>query len=202
MIENGCLYKEYELPPVNDREALRYAGATENDPQAMSLLAEAKAILLPSLRPIAVIRTVDASVTGTECNIGGLTAESSALAYAMRGCFKAVAFAATVGIGTDRIIAKYERISGALAHMISSLASERIEALCDEISKSISELAEASGCSAAKRFSAGYGDLAIEFQRELFSLLKPEKYIGLTLNSSLIMSPSKSVSAIIGIKRK
>ena len=43
MIENGCLYKEYELPPVNDREALRYAGATENDPQAMSLLAEAKA---------------------------------------------------------------------------------------------------------------------------------------------------------------
>ena len=49
------------------------------------------------------------------------------------------------------------------------------------------------------RYSPGYGDLSLESQKQVFALLNPPKYIGVTLNDSLLMSPSKSVTGIIGI---
>ena len=49
------------------------------------------------------------------------------------------------------------------------------------------------------RFSAGYGDLPLGVQREIFAALDCPKHIGLTLNDSLLMSPTKSVTAIVGI---
>jgi cobalamin-dependent methionine synthase I len=55
--------------------------------------------------------------------------------------------------------------------------------------------------SLTRRFSPGYGDLPLEFQKTVFLLLNPEKYIGLTLSESLLMTPIKSVSAIIGIHK-
>ena len=49
------------------------------------------------------------------------------------------------------------------------------------------------------RFSAGYGDLSLSVQKDIFSVLDCARKIGLTLNDSLIMSPSKSVTAVVGI---
>ena len=54
-----------------------------------------------------------------------------------------------------------------------------------------------SGCSPG--FSPGYGDLPLDLQREIFAALDCPKRIGVSLNESLLMSPSKSVSAIIGL---
>ena len=51
------------------------------------------------------------------------------------------------------------------------------------------------------RFSAGYGDLPLEYQRRIFDLLDPPTHIGLTLNDSYLMSPSKSVTALIGVEK-
>ena len=49
------------------------------------------------------------------------------------------------------------------------------------------------------RFSPGYGDLPLTAQREMFRMLECEKRIGVYLNESLLMSPSKSVTAIVGL---
>ena len=49
------------------------------------------------------------------------------------------------------------------------------------------------------RFSPGYGDLGLEMQKDIFAVLDCPRKIGLSLNESLLMSPSKSVTAIIGI---
>ena len=49
------------------------------------------------------------------------------------------------------------------------------------------------------RFSPGYGDLPLSAQKNIFAVLDPERRIGLTLNSSLLMSPSKSVTAFVGL---
>lgn len=50
------------------------------------------------------------------------------------------------------------------------------------------------------RFSAGYGDLPLEVQKDIFRVLDCPRKIGLTLNDSLLMSPTKSVTAIVGIE--
>ena len=49
------------------------------------------------------------------------------------------------------------------------------------------------------RFSPGYGDLPLDVQRPLFAALDVPRKIGVSLTDSLLMAPSKSVSAIIGI---
>ena len=49
------------------------------------------------------------------------------------------------------------------------------------------------------RFSPGYGDLSLALQKDIFAVLDCPRKIGITLNESLLMSPSKSVTAIIGV---
>ena len=63
----------------------------------------------------------------------------------------------------------------------------------------VRERAAAAGKYARPRFSAGYGDFELSAQTEIFHALDCQRKIGLTLNDSLLMSPSKSVTAIIGI---
>ena len=50
------------------------------------------------------------------------------------------------------------------------------------------------------RYVRGIGDLALENQKGVFEVLHPSKYIGLSLMDTMIMSPEKSVTAIIGIR--
>jgi len=54
----------------------------------------------------------------------------------------------------------------------------------------------------ARKLSVGYGDWPLEEQREIFAILDPKRHIGVELNESCLMIPEKSVSGLIGMKRK
>ena len=199
MIDNKNMILELSLPPVSDTEVLRYAGMRAGGNEFDSLLSECKRELLPHLKGLVVYRLVEFSTDGEICDIGGIRVKSQSLAKSFMGAKRAVVFVATVGLEVDRLVHRYERVAIAKAHMINSLAVERVEALCDEFCLYLkNEISNA--FSLTKRFSAGYGDLPLDTQRDVFSLLTPERLIGVSLNDSLMMSPTKSVSAIIGIK--
>ena len=51
-------------------------------------------------------------------------------------------------------------------------------------------------------FMADGGDLPITVQPDLLKILDAEKRLGITLNASYMMSPSKSVTAVIGIVKE
>ena len=84
---------------------------------------------------------------------------------------------------------------------MQAIGSERVESRCVAFEGEIKdELREARGeISFRPRFSPGYGDLSLELQRDIFRLLDCQRQIGVTLGDSLLMSPSKSVTAIIGV---
>jgi hypothetical protein len=54
----------------------------------------------------------------------------------------------------------------------------------------------------ARKLSVGYGDWPLEEQRDIFAILDPKKHIGVELNEACLMIPEKSVSGLIGMKRK
>ena len=58
---------------------------------------------------------------------------------------------------------------------------------------------EARGMYLMPRFSPGYGDLRLDHQKDWFRLLDISKQIGIELTDSLLMVPTKSVTALIGI---
>ena len=78
--------------------------------------------------------------------------------------------------------------------------STPVEAIDDELQKLIDDSLEGT-LHTGVRFSPGYGDLELkENQKGVFAVLNPGKYIALSLMDTFIMSPEKSVTAIIGVK--
>lgn len=188
------LTKEYTELPVDRREILRYALCRQTDEAMETLLDECLEEALPVLSYRVCWTEVSVAVEGRICRLGALELPSRTLAGHLAGCEKAVVFAATVGVGLDRLIAKYGYLSPAKGLLLQAIGTERIEALCDAF------CAELEGGKA--RFSPGYGDLKLLAQQDIFALLDCPKRIGLTLNDSLIMSPSKSVTAIVGLTKQ
>ncbi len=140
---------------------------------------------------------LDTRVEGDECFFGEFKVKSRDLAKNLDGCVRTIIFAATVGVEYDRLIMKYSRLSPSKALFFQAIGSERVEALCDAFVKKAGEKRIL-----RPRFSAGYGDLPLRVQREIFALLDPAKNIGVSLNASLLMTPSKSVTAFVGIGAK
>ena len=190
--------KEFSLPPVNVREVLRYSGCDKATPEVEKLLKEC----VDETREIFCGKVVYAEfpVKKTEdgLDLGLARTNSHDLAKNLDGCERAVVFCATVGHGIDRLIRKYSVVSPAKAVVLQGLGAERIEALCDLF---CAELA-ANGLTTRPRFSPGYGDLPLEIQKDIFRALDCPKHIGATLNESLLISPTKSVSAVVGLKKR
>jgi cobalamin-dependent methionine synthase I len=137
---------------------------------------------------------------GEYIDLGFAKTNSANLRKNLEGCKSAVLFAATIGLGIDRLIARYSKISPAKALIFQSIGAERIEALCEAFVCDIHNECKKNGSALRPRFSPGYGDLPLDVQKNIFDALDCPRKIGLSLNESLLMSPTKSVTAIIGIK--
>ena len=173
------------LPPFNEREILRYAGVKgAADENTLALLQEC----LQACEGAFSYRAC--YVTLSKADLFALlpsAKESAGLAKFLDGKDEAVLFAATVGLGVDRLIHRYASVSPVKALFFQAIGAERIETLCDEFCKELG---------LKKRFSPGYADFALEAQRGIFAALGCEKRLGISLTESLLMSPTKSVTAI------
>ena len=194
-----ALNKTYSEPIICQKEILRYAGCKKADSETDSLLNFCINEVKDKLTYKVCYREFPLKVKGDVCNFGSFELKSEKLALNLVDSEKAIIFAATIGVEIDRLIAKYGRISPSKALMLQAIGAERIEALCDTF---CAELAMETGLFLTPRFSPGYGDLPLESQKEIFSLLDCSRRIGLTLNNSMLMSPSKSVTAIVGLGGK
>lgn len=199
-MENAVFVRTYTAPEYNKKEILRYAGMKEASAEIGALIDECIAETGEKLTFKVCYCEIDVSQTDNLLDFGFCKVKSQDLAKNLKNCKKAVLFAATAGLEIDRLIARYSTLSPVKSLIFQAIGAERIESLCDMFNAEIvSEMAE-DGKKCRPRFSPGYGDLALEFQKEVFNVLDCPRKIGLTLNESLLMSPSKSVTAFIGIE--
>ena len=191
--------REFASPPFNINEILRYAGVRSQNEDVMPLVRECLSEVEGKLSFKACYAEYPVTQIEERTDLCFTDTESKGLTKNLRGCSSAVIFAATVGIGIDRLIARYKAISPAKSLIFQAIGAERIEALCDMICAQIREEKRKAGYGTRPRFSPGYGDLPLDMQKSIFSVLDCPKMIGVSLNESLLMSPSKSVTAVIGI---
>lgn len=85
-----------------------------------------------------------------------------------------------------------------LGYVFDVLGSVIVEKACDKIQDSLKKECQKLGLGITDRFSPGYCEWSVGEQQQLFSLM-PEKFCGITLSDSSLMSPIKSVSGIIGV---
>ena len=120
--------------------------------------------------------------------------KSKILAKNLKDSREAFMFAVTLGMGVDRLLTKLSKTSTAEYFITDALASAMAEALMDEAERRVK-----GEILTRPRFSPGFGDFTIEIQPRILSLLNAQKLLGITVNDSFLMSPVKSVTAVMGI---
>ena len=127
----------------------------------------------------------------------GVKFTSKDLAKHLSGCQEVLLLAATLGSKLDIAIRRLALGSVAEGAAAQAVAATIIEGYCDEVQERVE-----SNLHQRPRFSPGYGDWDLAEQRKLFAILECEKKLGLTLTDGLMMAPSKSVTAVIGLSDK
>ena len=130
----------------------------------------------------------------------GIVFESAHLARMMTGCREILLMGATAG---DRIMK--EILSDAAADNLSrgvvldATASEMTDEALDWIAGYVNQgLRRNAKKLTERRYSAGYGDLALENQKIIYDLLMMEE-LGVRITESYLLVPEKSVTAIAGV---
>ena len=190
------LTKAYFDLPFNKKEILRYADCKEITPEIEKLLNECIEEATKTLSYKACYCILPINISGNTIDFGAFKVNSEKLTINLKDCKKTVLFGATLGTNIDRLIMKYGKLSPTKALFFQAIGATMIEALCDEF---CNEIKSNLNVNLKSRFSPGYGDLDLSCQRDIFKILNCSKNIGLTLNDSLLMSPTKSVTAFVGI---
>ena len=106
---------------------------------------------------------------------------------------------ATAGPGPEtmarELLAKGEFLEGYIADLV---ASALVESVANQVQDHIRQLAGQEGLKITNRYSPGYCKWDVSEQQKLFKLF-PENCCGITLSDSSLMSPIKSVSAVLGM---
>ena len=194
------------IPPnmkIDRAETLRYMsmGTVEPDAILNERLNRVEGEVLAACRPVSYWRLETVSfgeVTG-QIQVGPLSVQSCALARTLVGCRHAFLFCATLGAGVDVLLRRYSQVSGADALMAQAAATAAIESYCDSCQVALLKEPAVAGEKLRMRFSPGYGDLPLETQRPLLQILDSGRRAGIVLSDTMLMIPSKSVSAIIGV---
>ncbi len=114
-------------------------------------------------------------------------------------CNSCILLAVTLGQKADMLIKKSQIRNMAEAVVLDSCASCGVENICQQINDELEEEYLNKGLYLTDRFSPGYGDMPLSLQNDICQLLETHKRIGLTTMPSLLLTPTKSITAVIGI---
>lgn len=188
---------------ISKKEALRYLGYILAKPD--EIVEEELMRCMDEIRERMKCRAVFTRrpivIQGDGIDFGFETVESRHLAKHLRGCEEAILFAATLGADVDRCIRRYQMTAPARGAVCQAVGAAAIEGYCDYLNERWETEADKEGLRLRRRFSPGYGDLKLAFQKPLLRELDAARKIGLCLTDACLMVPEKSVSAIIGAER-
>ncbi len=180
---------------IDTSEVKRYLKIHKFDTQNDTLIEQCKKEIYKVATPRAVYTEECICVSENEVKFCFDLVKSKNLSRNLYECKNAYVFCATLGVEVDRHIQKYAKIEPSKSVVLDSVASTLIEEFCDYVNSFL-----ANNKRLCPRFSAGYGDYSIKHQKMILERLDASRKIGVNLTESYMMTPSKTVSAIIGIK--
>lgn len=191
-----CIPLAVEMPTEMDfRQAARYLGAPgEPDPQTLALLRRCA----PALAAACRVRAVCRAVRCADLEQAGLW-QGEDIARHLSGCEGGVLLAVTLGPGVDGAIRRAGVGDVAAGAAADALASALAEQAADAAQQALVRLWEGRGLYLTGRYSPGYGDWPLTVQPALARLLDTPRQIGLCIQDNGLMTPRKSVTALLGL---
>ena len=200
--------ESYDVRSVERGEVLRYLGYAGQavTPELDARIDEVVARCLATCRPRGCVRVFDVSAWGEKdgapvISLAGTTLElrGRSIAEHLDGAVAVGVLAVTVGMGVEAELRRLS-LTDPLAQVIFDAAgTAAVERAADAAEASVVALAAARGLHAGSRFSPGYGDLPLSTQPTLLATLDAQRLLGIALSPQLLMSPTKSVTAVVGL---
>ena len=185
------------IDEVNFSEALRYLGYGNNIPdektkELLLLCGNQLKSAMEGKFVYKVFDLVDGQIPNSKFKL-----EGQAIAKHLKNCTKVVFMCATLSAKVDMLIRKKQIMSMAEAAITDSLASAVIEQVCDKAEEII--LKDFQDYEHTWRFGLGYDDFPLEGQKQFLEILDAPKRIGVCVNTSMMLTPTKSVTCVIGL---
>ena len=170
---------------INRKETLRYLGYGKHQPT--------KDILQ-------TLQECERTKEGILTQQGGLLLTGNSILKHLSGCDRAVFSCCTLGKAVDDKIEEFQKQDMLKALLLDAAANAAIEEVRrfveDQVAKNYPD------DEVIWQFGVGYGDLPLSLQPKLLDLLQAKEKIGVCVNSSLLLIPLKSVSGIMGLRKK
>ena len=136
-------------------------------------------------------------LVGTEVSFNG-----NLIKKVFAGCDEIYVFVATLTLQSETFLKQCFAKGTVDGIVCDSVLTTMIESYCDDVEDAIDKRVEEQGKTATKRISCGYGDFAIESQKDILALLDAQKHMGIKLNQNNMMYPNKTVTAVKGAKKR
>lgn len=187
---------------IRTKEAVRYLGYGKNavDEKILQEIQNCFRELEELADKKSIYRIFELSLKDeNELKIGNIEICSRNLQTNLKDCKQVVLLTATLGTEVDRLIRKTQVVDMAKAVVMQACAATLLEEYCDELQEKMRAQFRREGKYIRPRFSPGYGDFLIQHQKDVLVMLEASKRIGVTMTDSYMLTPTKSVTAVIGI---
>lgn len=184
----------------NLHEALRYLGAGANAPEPLrAQAAELSAQLSEAVQPRYVWRlySIDRVERGFVLPQSGLTLAGHTAETMLGDSDQAVLLCCTLGAEFETLLRREQARDMARAAILDACGSALVEAGCDAAEQELAQ--RFPDRFLTDRFSPGYGDLPLTLQPALCTALDTRRRLGVHVTDSLLLNPTKSVTAILGL---
>lgn len=183
------------------REVCRYLGIRTGkpDPEIAEAVERCMNILEEAVHPVHALAYYPLTFEGETVCFADVKISSHDLYRNLEGCTEICIYAGTLGIETDRLIRKTSVRSVLDGAVMQAVSAASIEAYTDRICRQIESEANERNLYCHPRYSPGYGDLSLAVQKDIFRLMDLPKKTGMSLTDTLLMVPSKSVTAFTGL---
>ncbi|GAA0859164.1 MULTISPECIES: methionine synthase [Clostridium] len=191
---------------IDENEVLRYLGYKGQKIEEELLLKirdtieEGKKLFAPKViykeYPINILEN-GVDVVGTT-----LVLEGNDIKKLLIGSNRCILMAATIGNYIEKKIRLYERIDLTRGMILDSVSTTAVEELCDKVCALIEKDIIEDFEDLTFRYSPGYGDLSLNIQKNFIEVLDATRKIGVNASEHMLLFPRKSVTAIVGIRKK
>lgn len=186
-------------------EVLRYAGMRSKRETHFpaEIVDEAMESVIIYASPVVSFEKYDYDCSTQNIKFDGedIHIESKMAGRHLEGSDDVICLALTLGREVDEMITKsFDDGKYAQGLLMDAAATDAVEVVAAKVEQSIEDMAKRNGYKMRWRYSPGYGDWPISAQSEMMRLTRAES-IGIHLSESMMLSPSKSITAVIGIAR-
>lgn len=185
---------------VDYSKAYKYMGVSKAKQNLDDLLRETEKEVIALSSPKMIAETFDVEVVDGYYHLKNtdIILKSEAINDLFYKVDKIAVLMVTLGMDIDRRVEYYAKTNPLKMMAFDALSSVYIEEIADEFSANLR--GEYDGYQTV-RFSCGYGDLPLDLQPEICTLLDSQKTVGVTVTSSNMMRPMKTISAFQGFSK-